>query len=232
MFDLSWDEVAGVQARAVRRGLARRQKVSPKNIGVDETSFQKRHEYVTVILDKDQNTVLEILQDRKAETLSTWFGSQEVANLKGLESISMDMWDLFIKAVRNTFKNWENLIAFDRYHVVQHLNKAVDKVRAIEHRELIAKYKTSELVVTKYEWLRNSGQTDNGTGNRPAFMDLSPMNLKTARAWGMKEVAQTLRDYVYLGVVEKRWKRLWGWISHSRLEPMIKAGNMTRRYFW
>jgi transposase len=232
MFDLSWDEVAGVQARAVRRGLAKRQKVSPKNIGVDETSFQKRHEYVTVILDKDQNTVLEILQDRKAETLSTWFGSQEVANLKGLESISMDMWDPFIKAVRNTFKNWENLIAFDRYHVVQHLNKAVDKVRAIEHRELIAKYKTSELVGTKYEWLRNSGQTDNRTGNRPAFMDLSRMNLKTARAWRMKEIAATLWDYVYLGVVEKRWKRLLGWISRSRLEPMIKAGNMIRRYFW
>jgi transposase len=126
MFDLSWDQVAGIQERAVRRGLAKRQKVSPKNIGVDETSFQKRHEYVTVILDKDQNTVLEILQDRKAETLSTWFGSQEVANLKGLESISMDMWDPFIKAVRQNFKNWENLISFDRYHVSQHLNKAVD----------------------------------------------------------------------------------------------------------
>ena len=92
MFDLSWDAVSGIQERAVRRGLAKRKKASPRNIGVDETSFQKRHEYVTVILDKDGNTVLDVLQDRKAESLSAWFGSQETADLTGLESISMDMW--------------------------------------------------------------------------------------------------------------------------------------------
>ena len=65
MFDLSWDEVAGIQERAVKRGLAKRQKVTPKNIGVDETSFQKHHEYVTVILDKDRNTILDVFRTGK-----------------------------------------------------------------------------------------------------------------------------------------------------------------------
>ena len=150
MFNLSWDAVAGIQERAVNRGLAKRETVSPKNIGIDETSFQKRHEYVSVILDKDNNTVLDVLQDRKAETLDGWFKTQKVADFKALGSISMDMWDAFIKAVKANFEGAESLIAFDRYHVAQHLNKAVDKVRAQEHRELMRENGTSELTGTKY----------------------------------------------------------------------------------
>jgi transposase len=232
MFDLSWDAVAGIQERAVRRGLAKRKKASPRNIGVDETSFQKRHEYVTVILDKDGNTVLDVLQDRKAESLSAWFGSQETADLKGLESISMDMWDPYIKAVKENFENWESLVAFDHYHVAQHLNKAVDKIRAREHRELVEGQGTSVLSGTKFDWLRTSSRTDNRTGERPAFMRLSRLNLKTARAWRIKETAALLWDYVNLDIATKRWKELLSWISRSKLEPMVKAGRMIRRYFW
>ena len=232
MFGLSWDQIAGIQERAVKRGIAKREMASPKNIGVDETSFQKRHEYVTVILDKDKSTVIDILQDRKAETLDSWFKSQKVADFQGIESISMDMWDPFIKAVRDNFKNWEELIAFDRYHVAQHLNKAVDKVRAQEHRELLAEYKTSELSGTKFEWLRTSSNWDNRTGDRPSFMDLSKMNLKTARAWRMKEIAALLWNYKYLGVAQKRWKELLAWMGRSRLKPMIQVGQMIKRYFW
>lgn len=50
---LSWDEVAGIQERAVWRGPARSQRKPAKRIGVDETSFQKRHEYATVVNDTD-----------------------------------------------------------------------------------------------------------------------------------------------------------------------------------
>ena len=156
---------------------------SPRNIGVDETSFQKRHEYVTVILDKDSNTVLDVLQDRKAETLSTWFGSQEMADLQGLESISMDMWDPYIKAARDNFENWEGIVAFDRYHVAQHLNKAGRQGPGTGSTENLSKSMVRrELSGTKFDWLRTSSTTDNRTGNRRAFMQLSRMNLKTAKS--------------------------------------------------
>ena len=232
MFDLSWDEVAGIQERAVNRGLVRRRKRKPKAIGVDEVSFQKRHEYVTVVLDKDRDAVLDVLDDRKAETLDTWFKTQEMADFKGLVSISMDMWDPFIKAVRDNFEKWEDLIAFDRYHVAQHFNKALDKVRSEENRQLIAANGESVLTGTKFDWLRNSGKTDNRSGDRPEFMRLSRLNLKTARAWSIKETAAALWDFAYISVAKKRWKELLGWISRSKLEPVIKVGKMIRSYFW
>lgn len=232
MFGLSWDTVSGIQVRAVQRGLERRKKAAPENIGIDETSYQKRHEYVTVVLDKDSNTVLDILQDRKADTLDNWFKTQEMADFSALKSISMDMWDAFIKAVKANIEDAENLIAFDRYHVAQHLNKAVDKVRAQEHRELLEEYGTSELRGTKYEWLKNSSNIDNRTGDRPAFLQLSRMNLKTARAWRIKEMAGQLWEFVYVSVAERRWKELMAWMSRSKLAPVIKAGRTIKSYFW
>ena len=71
-FNFSWEEVDGIMQRAVKRGLARRKCQAVENMGIDETSYQKRHEYVTVLLDNDHNKVIDILDDQKAETLKTW----------------------------------------------------------------------------------------------------------------------------------------------------------------
>ena len=232
MFDLSWDSVAGIQERAVRRGMANRKATYHQHIGVDETSYQKRHEYVTVILDKETNSVIDVLDDRKADTLAKWFQEQKIADFKGLESISMDMWDPFIKAVRENFQDWETLIAFDRFHVARHLNKAVDKVRAKENREMIAASGTSALTGTKFDWLRTSSRIDNRSARRKDFIRLSRLKLKTARAWRIKETAAQLWNFSYIGVAKKRWKELLGWISRCKLTPMIKVGKTIRKYFW
>lgn len=231
-FGISWDEVDGIMSRAVSRGLKRRTMVETKCIGIDETSFQKRHEYVTVILDKENDIVIDILDDRKAETLQNWLKTQQIANFKKIESISMDMWDPFINAVKFHFENADKLIAFDRFHVAQHFGKAVNKVRSEEYRVLDASMTYNPLTHSKYQWLKNSVRTDNRSAKRKEFLCLTRMNLKTARAWRIKEAASLLWDYSYMSVAEKQWKRLLYWISHCRLKPMIVVGKMIRNYFW
>ncbi|GAB1484218.1 hypothetical protein MASR2M78_30360 [Treponema sp.] len=229
---LSWDEVDGIMQRAVRRGLLRRNQTKPKHIGIDETAFQKRHEYVTVLLDKDTDSVIDILEDRKAVTVRNWFKSQEKCDFSAIQSITMDMWDPFINAVSSHFPNAPSLIAFDRFHVAQHFGKALDKVRAEEHRAFIAAEKESPLTHSKHQWLKNSSKSDNRESRRREFMALSRMNLKTARAWRIKEAASLLWNYSYMGVAEKKWKQLLSWISHCQLTPVIKVGRMIRKYFW
>ena len=141
------------------------------------------------------------------------------------------MWDPFINAVDANFNEAKRLIAFDRFHVAQHFGKALDKVRAEEHRTLAAQG-ASPLVRTKHQWLKNAGRTDNRAGHRKKFLNLTRMNLKTARAWRIKEAAAMLWRYTYMGVAEKAWKRLLYWMSHSRLKPMIVIGKMIRKYLW
>ena len=82
LLHLSWTEAAGIQQRAVNRGLKRRRKQPLKQISIDESSFQKRHEYVTVV---------EVLDDRKAQTLEGWLRNKPAAHVASVESVTMDM---------------------------------------------------------------------------------------------------------------------------------------------
>lgn len=69
---LSWDEVDSIMARAVARGLMRRKRVLVRRLGVDETSFQRRHEYVTIVTDLDGGCVLHVADDHKREVLDDY----------------------------------------------------------------------------------------------------------------------------------------------------------------
>ena len=207
-FKLSWDEVDGIMKRAVKRGLSRRKKEKVKNLGVDETSFQKGHKYATIILDKDRDSVIDVLDDRRAETLEIWFKTQKTVNLERLESISMDMWDPYIKAVKEAISNAEEIIAFDRFHVSKHVNEALDKVRRREHALFQRLTGESPLSKTRYQWLINSNRTDNRSSERKMFLNLSKLNIQTARAWRIKEAANSLWDYVYMKVAQEAWKKL------------------------
>jgi transposase len=231
-FKMSWEEVDGIMQRAVRRGLERRKQRVVYNMGVDETSYQKRHEYVTTIVDKDRDCVIDVLDDRKAETLEKWFKEQGSSDLSQIRSISMDMWDPYIKAVRAGIPGSEDKIAFDRFHVSKHINDALDKVRRREHAAFMRTVGESPLSRSRFQWLINSNRTDNRSGKRTAFLNLSRLNLETARAWRIKETANSLWDYVYMNVAEGAWKKLLWWISHCRIPEMIKAGKTIRNYFW
>lgn len=225
---ISWHQAWGIMNRAVSRGLERRELQPIEELGIDETSFQKRHEYVTVLVNRADGSVIEILDDRKKATLKDWL-QRNHKHLKQLRSVSMDMWDAYINAVREVIEGAEDKICFDRFHVAAHFGKALDKVRAAEHRSLLHGG-SSPLTRTKHDWLRRKG--NGGYRDKVAFLRLTRMNLKTARAWRIKETAGMLWSYRYRGVAERNWRHLLGWISRCRLKPMIRVGRMVRNYLW
>lgn len=227
---LSWDQVDRIQARAVERGLARRNLEPVVHMGVDETSFRKHHEYITAVVDTGRNIVIDVLEDRRKATFKGWLQSLSPERVDAIETVSMDMYDGYINAVLEVVPDASEKICFDRFHVAQHFSKGLDKVRAAEHRALWATQGESILTSTKHAWLRNSQNTDNRT--RPHFMSITKMNLKTSRAWAIKETASSIWNYSYLGVAEKAWKKLFGWTCRCRLKPMIKAGNTVKNHLW
>jgi transposase len=231
-FHLSWDEVDGIMQRAVQRGLARRVQRKVSNIGIDEASFRKRHQYVTVVVDKDRGCVLEVIDGHEADGVKQWFVEQKSSDFSEIRSISMDMRDAYIKAVKESLEGWEKIIAFDRFHVAKYFNEGVDKVRRREHAEFLKVLGESPLTNSRFQWLFNSNKTDNRSGKRKAFLKLSRCNLETARAWRIKEQASMLWDYVYMKVAEEGWKKLLRWISLCRIPEMIKVGKTVRNYFW
>jgi transposase len=63
-------------------------------------------------------------------------------------------------------------------------------------------------------------------------MALTRTNLRTARAWAIKETAAGLWDYSYRSHAFKAWKCLLGWASRCRLQPVIRVGRTIRKYLW
>lgn len=132
---MTWDEVDGVMARAVKRGLARRRPQQLRVIGVDEKAFRKRHEYVTVVCNALTGDVVHVADDRKEESLVGFYRSLGPAQRAAIGAVAMDMWKPYIAATKRHLPH--ALICFDHFHVSHHLVHAVDKVRRQEHRELL-----------------------------------------------------------------------------------------------
>jgi transposase len=230
---VSWDMVDNIKQAAIKRGLWRREMVKVKHLGIDETSYQKGHDYIGVIMDKDHDKVLAVLDGRTAETVKAWLLGQKAADLSELESISMDLSGPFLKAVQEVYPDkWERLVCYDRFHVSQLLNKALDAVRKREWTQLNEAGKENPLKKMRYGYLINSGRTDNRTAWRRKFIKVSKMNLITSRAWRIKEMASTLWDYEYLGAAKKNWKALFWWMSHCRIPEMLKAYRTLKQHFF
>ena len=103
---------------------------------------------------------------------------------------------------------------FDKFHIAQHLGEAVDKVRRREH-DLLKAEGDERLTGTKYDWLRNPGSMDEQ--QRREFAELRRGQLKTARAWALKENGMALYEYVYEKPTRKHFD--W-WYKWAGAEPL------------
>ena len=229
LMGLSWNAIDGIMQRAVERGLSRREEAHITQIGVDETAFRKRHDYVTIVSDQKAGTVLHVGGDRKKQGLKDWYSSLNEEQRGAIESISMDMWPAFINATLESIPNAEDKIAFDKFHVAKYLGDAVDKVRRQEHKALMSEG-YDDLKGSKYDWLYNP---ENMTRkHKMRFKVLRESTLKTARAWAIKEMAMSLWHYVSKTWAQKGWKQWLAWAVRSRLKPIREVARIIKDHLW
>ena len=229
LMGLSWNAIDGIMQRAVARGLSRREAVFPTQIGVDETAFRKRHDYVTIVSDQEEGSVLHVGSDRRKETLKAWYESLTEEQREAIESVCMDMWPAFINATLESLPEAQEKIAFDKFHVAKYLGEAVDKVRRQEHKALMAEG-YEDLKGSKHDWLYNP---ENMTRKQKIrFKSLRDSTLKTARAWAIKELAMSLWHYVSKTWARKGWEQWLSWAVRSRLEPIKDVARTIKEHLW
>lgn len=229
LMGLSWNAIDGIMQRAVARGLLRREAVFTTHIGVDETAFRKRHDYVTIVSDQQEGNVLHVGSDRRKETLKAWYESLTEEQRESIQSVSMDMWPAYINATLESLPEAEEKIAFDKFHVAKYLGEAVDKVRRQEHKALMAEG-YEDLKGSKHDWLYNP---ENMTRKQKIrFKSLRDSTLKTARAWAIKELAMSLWHYVSKTWARKGWEQWLSWAVRSRLEPIKDVARTIKEHLW
>lgn len=226
---LSWDQIDGVMQRAVARGLRRRVFHPLSRLCIDETSFQRRHEYVTIVTDPTTSSVVYVADGRNQAALEDFWAQWRPEDLAAIEVVAMDMCHAYIRSTLDHVPGAKQKIAFDRFHVARAINDAVNTVRKEEHRALSEK-DYPILAGTRSIWLTNPENHSERQDN--LFRFLKDIGLKVARAWAMKETARGLWDYVTRGWAERAWTKWISWVMHSGLEPMKKAARMVRDHLW
>lgn len=225
LLGLSWDEVHHILERAVARGLARRELETLRHVGIDEKSFGAGQSYISLLTDLEGSRVLEVGPGRKQAAAEALWDTLTPEQRAQIEAVALDMWEPFMNATRA--KVPAAALVHDKYHVAAHLNEAVDQVRRAEQKELLAAGDPT-LTGTRQLWLYNP--MNFSEEQAASFAALRDSGLKVARAWAAKELFTKIWDYRYEGSARRFFKQWYGWVSRSRLKPLIKVAKMLKSH--
>jgi transposase len=227
LLGLSWDEAHHIMERAVKRGLARRPPGPPHHLGVDEKSIGAGQTYATLTYDLETGHVVALSPGRSREALLGCLGSYTPRQMAQVKAVALDMCAPYISLLHSVLPDAENKLVFDRYHIMAHMNKAVDRVRREENTVLRAQG-DDRLVGTKYMWLY--GQEKLPPKYQSSFEALRQSNLKTGRAWAIKESLRGLWNCDGENEGKRWWQRWYFWATHSRLEPLKGVAEMVKSH--
>jgi transposase len=93
---------------------------APRVLGIDDWAFRKGHRYGTILVDLEQRRIVDLLEDRKAETLAPW-----LSQYPGLEVVSRDRAPAYAEAARKGAPKAVQVI--DRWHLIQNLVEALER---------------------------------------------------------------------------------------------------------
>jgi len=227
VFKTSWGKVFRSVEWAVQWGLAHRDMLNIGAIGIDEVLWQRGHKYLTVVyqIDEECKRLLWVGKDRTIRTLLQFFREFGPERSAQLQYVCSDMWKPYLKVIAK--KASQAIHVLDRFHIVQHMNKAIDEVRAKEARELRAK---GVDVLKHSRWCLLKRPENLSDVQQTKLTDLLKLNLKVVRSYLLKEDFQFFWQYVY---PQSAGKFLGVWCRkamRSRIEPMKKVARMLRSH--
>jgi len=218
LIQISWGAVASVMARAVERGQRRKAPTAIAYMGVDEKAFKKRHQYITVVSDLENGSVEYVAQHRTSESLAGYYLQLSDQQRQGIQAVAMDMCRAYEHATTQHLPDGEKKIVFDRFHIMRNTNEALDRIRQSENWEL-SRQKDQTLARTRQLWLWSQENLPEKYQDR--FAQLKTLDLKTAKAWALKEHLRRLWDQPDVAAARRffgHWKR---WVQRTKLPPMI-----------
>lgn len=219
---INWHQIQTIMERAVERGLARRQPDEIAWIGMDEKSFRSGHNYISVINDLENSRVLEVVEGREGQAASELItGSLDLKQREMVCGVCIDMSAPYITAIREHFPH------ADKFHISQHLGKAADKTRRIEHAKL-QKQGDESLTKTKYLWLKGMEHLSVEALSRIRM--LGRCELEVSKAWYLKELFKHFwgrRDKDYSECYFEYWEKE---VASSGVEEMRKVARMLRKH--
>ena len=212
-FGLAASTVRAIDLRYLERWNAARRPPPLRQMGVDEIHLGKKQKFLTVVSNLETAEPLWFGQDRKKATLDEFFQTQLSARRRHhIEAACVDMWEPF----RFSIEQWapKCRIVYDKFHVLQHANAAVDEVR---RAEFFRKGPQQRGLIKGKRWLLLSRWVNLNTHKKRQLNHLFALNRRVMKAYLLKESLERLWSYRYEGAMlrylnswidQLRWQRL------------------------
>jgi len=225
-YGLNWKSVATIVKRAVEYGLRHRHRPPVHVIGIDEVSRRKGQVYLTVVYDLERRVLLWVGDDRTEEAVRPFF-TKEMGRRRchTLRVVCMDMWAAYANLVRAHAPNAQ--ILFDRFHIVKHLQEAVEEVRRSEMRRLS---REERVVFKRSRWLLLKNPWNLTPDQKNRLSTLVRWNTPIVRAYYLKESFQLFWDYKQPARAKTHLLKWMSAAMRSRLEPFKKFVRLLRSH--
>ena len=227
-FRTTWQQVSHAVERAVAWGLEHRDLDGIEAIGVDEIQWQRGPSYLTLVyqIDESVKRLLWIAPERRKAALEGFFDLLGDERIQRLRYICSDMWQPYLKVIRSRASHALHIL--DRYHIMASMNKAIDKIRASEARQLVRE--GFEPVLKNSRWCLLKRRVNLSNRQTVKLKELLRYNLKSVRAYLLREDFQRFWQYTSRTWAEKFLNEWCTRTLRSRLGPMKKVARSMRRH--
>lgn len=225
-FGISWLTAGRIAQRVVAEELDGSLLKDLRFLGVDEISYGRPRKFLTVVVDHERGRVIWAHAGQSSATLGRFFERLGTEEREQILVVSIDMDEAFKKAIQQWLPNAE--IVYDRFHVVQLLNRAVDDVRRSEFRntegDLQSSLKASRWALLKNPWNLTRKE-------RAKLSSVQQTNRRLYRAYLLKEAFQRVFACRSVDSAEREFRDWFAWARRSRLAPFKRLA-LTFRSHW
>ena len=215
---LAESTVRAIDLRYLERWEAKRRRPPLRQMGVDEIYRGKQGKFLTVVCNLETGEPLWFGRERKQETLDDFFRSQLVSRQrKRIAAVCVDMWEPF----RLSIEQWapQCKIVYDKFHIMQHANDAIDEVR---RAEFFRQGKQKRGLIKGKKWLLMSRWMNLTQESRGELNRLFQMNRRVFKAYMLKESLERLWNYRYRGAMLNYLNKWMDQLRWQRLAPFEK----------
>ena len=212
-FGLAGSTVRAIDLRYLTRWAAQRRRPALKQMGVDEIWLGKRTKFLTVVSNLESGEPVWFGRDRTQATLDDFFRTELSHGQRSrIQTACVDMWQAFTTSLTTWAPRCR--IVYDKFHVMQHANRAVDEVR---RAEFFRKGGAARQLVKGKRWLLLSRWVHLDAGKRQQLNALFALNRRVFKAYLLKESLERLWTYRYEGAM---YRYLQAWLAQLRWQRL------------
>jgi transposase len=226
MTGVSWVTVGNIVERVVARVGAKDVLNGLTHIGIDELSYRRHHEYITIITDHINGRIVWAAPGKSADTVKKFFAALGAERSKQLELVTLDMSKAYIEAVRECAP--QARLVFDRFHVQRLAHDALDTVRREQVRELHGVPQAQVLKKTRWALQKNPWNLTHIEEEK--LVAVQVRNRPLYRAYLLKETLASILDRRQVNVARDKLQEWIGWAARSQLEPFKKVARTIKAH--